>query len=62
MRLARLDEAAAVVADAVEPAGGVAVRLDRRHDDYFFLPFDLPLPLEPLAFAAALSASAQRMP
>ena len=33
------------VADAVEPAGGIAaVRLDRRHDDYFFLPFALPLP------------------
>ena len=29
MRLARLDEAAAVVADAVEPAGGIALGLGK---------------------------------
>ena len=62
MRLAGLQEAAAEVADAVEPAGGIASGLDGRHG-YFFL--DLPLPLPPLApfdLAAALSASAQSSP
>jgi hypothetical protein len=56
VRLAGLEEPSTEIADAVEPAGGVALRRVR-HDDYFFL--DLPLPplLDlPLAFAAALSA------
>ena len=61
VRFAGLEEAAAEVADAVEPAGGVASGLDRPHG-YFF--FDLPLPLAlapPLDFAA-LSASAHSRP
>ena len=57
-----LDEPAAVVAHAVEPAGGVAADWLVRHEDYFFLPFALPLPLAPFAFAATLSASAQSRP
>ena len=64
MGLAGLEEAAAQVADAVEPAGGVTtvLRLHRGHDYFFFLDFDLPLPLPPFAFASALSASAQSRP
>ena len=62
MRLAGLDEAAAQVADAVEPAGGIALRLDRCHG-YFFFDFALPLDfaLAPFDFAA-LSASAHSSP
>ena len=62
MRLAGLEEAAAHVADAVEPAGGVTtvLRLHRSHDYFFFLDFDLPLPLPP--FDVALSVSAQSSP
>ena len=62
MRFARLQEAAAQVTDAVEPAGGVALRPDRRHDDdYFFLPFALLLALAPFDFAD-FSAAAQSSP
>ena len=63
MRLAGLEEAAAEVADAVEPAGGVALRLGPDHG-YFFLDFALPLPLAALApfdfapFASAAHSSA----
>jgi hypothetical protein len=61
--LAGLHEAAAVVADAVEPAGRIALGLDVAHA-YFFLLFALPLPLAPfdLALAAAFSSAAHSRP
>ena len=57
-----LDEAPAVRADVIQPAGGVAaLGLDRRHSGYF-LPFFLPLPpLDLAALFAALSASEHKM-
>ena len=62
MRLAGLHEAAAVVADAVEPAGGIAFRLDRRHRYFFFLAFALPLAPFDFALAADFSSAAQSRP
>lgn len=63
MELAGRDESAAVVADAFEPAGRIAVRRARRHGYYFFfLPFAFAfaLPLPP--FDAALVAAAHSSP
>ena len=62
MRLAGLEEPAAEIADAVEPAGGVALRLGSVHG-YFFFDLPLPLPLADLApfdFAALASAAHSR--
>ena len=59
MRLAGLEEPAAEIADAVEPAGGVALRLGSVHG-YFFFDLPLPLPLAPFDFAALASAAHSR--
>ena len=62
MRFAGLQEAAAQVADAVEPAGGIALRLGRPHG-YFFFDLALALALDLAPFdLAALSASAHSRP
>lgn len=63
MGLSRLHEPATVVADAVEPAGRIALGLDVAHA-YFFLLLALPLPLAPfdLALAAAFSSAAHSRP
>ena len=64
MGLSGLHEAAAVVADAVQPARRIAARGLAVVHAYFFLLFALPLPLAPfdLALAAAFSSAAHSRP